>query len=68
MIELIEAVVEPLYKGSLLDKGRLGGLLPGLNFDARGGVFEAKEEVAGVLDILRTPSVIVNGYSACTDR
>ncbi len=41
LVEMVKAVVEALYKGSLLDKGRLGGLLPGLNFDARGGVFEA---------------------------
>lgn len=54
LVEIVKAVVEALYKGSLLDKGRLGGLLPGLNFDARGGVFEAEEEVSGILDVLGT--------------
>ena len=48
-----------------MDSLVLRGLSAGLDFDARGGVFEAQEKVTGMFNVLRTfVSGLVREYRA----
>lgn len=50
--EGVEAVVERFEEGALSLQRALLGLLSGLHFYGRGGVFEAEQERAGVFEVL----------------